>query len=138
MLKRVALTLLCLLAGSQLVVAQETAVGETISRAGKYLKLTPEPVEPAPFVKESRPAKLDYIPVHSPRPEPKTAPLTLEQLKAKEAELDRVRKAHDQLAERPSTRVAYKPLAQEPKAPRKKRTKCVGYCLAKGTILPNR
>ena len=138
MLKRIALVVSCLLAVSPMAGAQESAVADTLSRTGRYLKLTPDPVEPAPFVKESRPSKLDYIPVHSQRPEPKTAPLTLEQLKAKEAELDGVRRAHDQLAQRPATKVAYKPLAQEPKKARQKRSKCIGYCLAKGTFLPGR
>ena len=138
MVKRLCLVVLCLLAGSQFATAQESGAGDAVSRAGKYLKLTPDPVEPAPFVKESRPAKLDYIPVHSQRPEPKTAPLTLEQLKAKEAELDRVRASHDQLAERPSTKGAYKPLAQAPKPKRQQRNKCIGYCLAKGALLPGR
>ena len=59
-------------------------------------------------------------------------------LKAKEAELDRVRASHDQLAERPSTKGAYKPLAQAPKPKRQQRNKCIGYCLAKGALLPGR
>jgi hypothetical protein len=138
MLKRLAFVLTCVLAFSPMAGAQESAVGDAVSRAGKFLKLTPDPVEPAPFVKESRPAKLDYIPVHSKRPDPKTPPLTMEQLKAKEAELDRVRASHDQLAQRPSTKAAYKPLAQAPKPKRMQRNKCIGYCLAKGTILPSR
>lgn len=136
MLKRLALVLLCLLAGSQFAIAQQNSVGETVSRAGKYLKLIPEEVEPAPFVKDSRPDKLGYIPVHSQRPEPKTVPLTQEQLKAKEAELNRVLSTHDKIAARPGTKVAYKPLAQDPKPKRMQRRKCIGYCLAKGTLLP--
>lgn len=138
MLKRVALVLLCLFAGSHLASAQESAVGNAVSRAGKYLKLTPDPVEPAPFVKESRPAKLEYLPVHSNRPPPRSAPLTPEQIKAKEAELNGVLASHDKLAGRASTKAAYKPLAQEPKPKRVSRSKCVGYCLARGAILPAR
>lgn len=138
MLKRFALILLCLFAGSPWAVAQESGVGEAVSRVGKYLKLTPDPVEPAPFVKESRPGKVDYLPVHTDRPPPRSAPLTPEQIKAKEAELNGVLASHDKIAGRAPNKVAYKPLNQDPKPKRVSRPKCVGYCLARGAILPPR
>lgn len=75
------------------------------------LKLGNFATDPAPakdFVVKSRPApdKLDYLPVHA---RPATRPgaiYTPAQAKAKEAELDQLRFAHDRLANRPTASLA--------------------------------
>lgn len=69
-----------------------------------------KPVEPAAFVRDSRPADMNYIPVHSKRPEAPGALLTADELKAKERELDALKANHDSIAKRSPGKVAYKPL----------------------------
>ena len=89
------------------------------------IKLKFDPVEPADLVRKSRPSELNYVPVGAPRPEPAGKLLTLDELRAREAELDSVRSQHDRLAHRPAPRVAFNPVAQEP---RKKQPKAPVNC----------
>ena len=76
-----------------------------------------KPVEPADFVRSSRPADLDYIPVHSKRPETPGKLLTADELKARERELDALRASHDAAASRPHGNAVYRPL-QAPGQPK--------------------
>jgi hypothetical protein len=81
-----------------------------------------QPVESADFVRDSRPAELGYVPVHSKRTEPPGKLLTPDALKAQERELDALRAAHDKAGERAPVKAAYKPL-QAPRPPKKTETK---------------
>jgi hypothetical protein len=77
-----------------------------------------KPTQPADFVRETRPAELDFIPVHSKRSEPPGKLLTADELKAREHELDDLKAAHDKIGDRQHVKVVYKPL-QAPNPPRK-------------------
>lgn len=92
---------------------QPGAVEGLAQRAG----LGSKPVEPAGFVRESRPAELNYIPVHSKRPEAPGKLLTAEELKARERELDALKASHDAASSRAPNKVVYKPL-QAPGQPK--------------------
>lgn len=83
-----------------------------------------KPVEPAGFVRDSRPSDLNYLPVHSKRPEPKGKLLTADELKAQERELDALRATHDKAGERRPARAAYRPL-QAPGGAKKAESKPV-------------
>ena len=74
-------------------------------------------VEPAEFVRNSRPADFNYIPVHSKRPDAPGKLLTADELKARERELDALKASHDAIASRRPAKVVYKPL-QAPGQPR--------------------
>jgi hypothetical protein len=101
----------------------------------KGVKLSTDPGEPAPFVKESRPEELNYKPVGGPRPQPAGRALSLDEMRAKEAELDAVRTDHARIAGHKTAKVAYNPIAQEPKKkPPKPEVKCVITCQVTGTI----
>ena len=69
-----------------------------------------KPVEPAEFVRNTRPSDLNYIPVHSKRPETPGKLLTADELKARERELDALKASHDSIGGRPPAKVVYKPL----------------------------
>lgn len=103
-----------------------------------FLNLRSSPIEAPDFVRNSRPAEMDFVPVHSQRPEPAGKALTPAQIRAQEAQLDALRRDHDQLAGRKAVAGTYKPLAAEPKPKPKAAERCVGYCQAKGAILPGR
>ena len=77
---------------------------------GRMLGLRPKASEPADFVRDSRPAESNFIPVHSPRPNTHDRILTNDELQAKERELDALMATHDKLGDRPATHVAHKPL----------------------------
>jgi hypothetical protein len=79
--------------------------------------MSAKPVEPAEFVRNSRPDDLNYIPVHSKRPEAPGKLLTADELKAKEHELDSLKSSHDAIAKRPPVKVEYRPL-QVPAQPK--------------------
>ena len=122
-------------AKSQAQPAKHNASSSPLDVISKGIKLKADPVESADFVEKSRPAELNYVPVGGARPEPKGKLLSLDELRAKEAELDALRNRHDQLAHRkPPTKVAYNPIAQEPKkkAP-KKEVSCAITCEVKTT-----
>ena len=76
-----------------------------------------KPVEPAGFVRASRPAELNYIPVHSKRPDAPGKLLTADELKARERELDALKASHDAAANRTASKRAYRPL-QAPGQPK--------------------
>jgi len=87
-------------------------------------KLRSDPVEPADFVRRSRPPEdqLRYIPVGTPKNEPAKRAMTFEELKAAEAGLDAVRARQDRIGARPAPRdklrsVAFAPKPKEPKKP---------------------
>ena len=77
---------------------------------GRLVGLRPQPVKPAEFVRESRPAETNFIPVHTPRPNNHERILTNDELRAKERELDALKATHDQIGKRPPSTVAHKPL----------------------------
>ncbi len=77
-----------------------------------------KPVQPSEFVRESRPNELNFVPVHSKRPEPQGKLLTPDELKAKERELDALRVSHDKEGDRKPLKAAYKPLVA-PAPPKK-------------------
>lgn len=77
---------------------------------GRMIGLRPKPSAPADFVRDSRPAESNFIPVHSPRPNTHDRLLTNDELQAKERELDALKASHDKLGNRPATNVAHKPL----------------------------
>lgn len=60
---------------------------------------TQTPVSP-PFVQKTRPAKADYVPVHTPRVGPTSKPMTKEQVVSQERSLESSRRAHDKIAGR--------------------------------------
>ena len=86
---------------------------------GRLIGLRSKPVEPAEFVRETRPAETNFIPVHTPRPNNHERILTNDELRAKERELDALKASHDQIANRPPSKVAHKPLEApvQPKGP---------------------
>lgn len=74
------------------------------SQLSRTLKIRTVP-KPAPdFVVKSRPPedRLQFIPTGSPRAVPRGQPLTPEQIRAKEGELDGLRARHDRIAGRKS------------------------------------
>ena len=85
---------------------------------GRLIGLRPNPVEPAEFVRETRPAETNFIPVHTPRPNNHERIMTTAEVRAKERELDALKASHDQIGNRPTTKVAHKPLEApaQPKA----------------------
>jgi hypothetical protein len=76
----------------------------------RKVKLLPDPVEPKDFVKQTRPAQTDYLPVGVVPPERDLKVKTAEELKAMEAGLDKARSRHDKISGRPPPKV--KPLAK--------------------------
>ena len=77
---------------------------------GRMIGLRPKPSAPADFVRDSRPAETNFIPVHSPRPNTHDRILTSDELQAKERELDALKASHDKLGNRTAPHVVYKPL----------------------------
>ncbi len=79
-------------------------------------KLRADPVEPAEFVKNSRPPEdsLHYIPLGRARPEPSTRILATPELAAREASLERSRAHHDAIAARAPSKVRVKSVAAYP------------------------
>ena len=98
--------------------AQDGPLDSLATRVGQRSK----PAESADFVRNSRPADLNYLPVHSKRPEPKGKLLSDDELKAQERELDALRAAHDKAGERTPVKAAYKPL-KAPGQPKKTQPK---------------
>ena len=98
---------------------------------------TETPVSP-PFVQQTRPAKTDYVPVHTPRVGPTSKPMTKEQVAAQERSLDSSRRAHDKIAGRrgaaPEKSVA-EGLEQGANRNRKPEP-CVGLTCANPSLLP--
>jgi hypothetical protein len=93
--------------------------GGPLDSLGRLIGLRSKPVEPADFVRETRPAETNFIPVHTPRPNNHERIMTKEELRAKERELDALKASHDQIANRPPSKVAHKPLEApaQPKGP---------------------
>ena len=85
--------------------------GGPLESLGRLIGLRSKPVEPAEFVRETRPAETNFIPVHTPRPNNHQRILTNDELRAKERELDALKATHDQIGKRPPSKVAHKPLA---------------------------
>lgn len=95
-------------------------------------KLRADPVEPADFVKKSRPSddSLQYIPLGAAKPEPATRIMTFDEIKAKEAELDGVRARHDRIGARAAPKGPVKSVAYAPKVlPVKKPKPCLITCV---------
>lgn len=84
----------------------------------KGLKLRADPVEPADFVRQSRPAEdqLNYLSTGGHRPEPDNKILTPDQVKAKQAEMEALLARHDRIAGRkPAAKTAANPPAVSPR-----------------------
>ena len=123
------------------------AFGSTLSPAraddepgwlSKALGLRTEtPVSP-PFVQKTRPAKGDYVPVHTPRVGPTSKPMSKDQVVAQERSLEASRRAHDKIAGRrgaaPEKTVA-DGLDQGANRNRKPES-CVGLTCANPSLLP--
>ena len=90
--------------------AAQTEQDGPFESLGRMIGLRPQPSAPADFVRDSRPAESNFIPVHSPRPNTHERILTNDELQAKERELDALKASHDKLGNRPATNVAHKPL----------------------------
>jgi len=90
--------------------AAQTEQDGPFESLGRMIGLRPQPNAPADFVRDSRPAESNFIPVHSPRPNTHDRILTNDELQAKERELDALKASHDKLGNRPATNVAHKPL----------------------------
>jgi hypothetical protein len=84
--------------------ADQSATNPLIDLARK-VKLLPEPVEPKDFVKQTRPAQTDYLPVGVLPPERELKVKTPDELKAMEAELDTARARHDKISGRPAPKL---------------------------------
>ena len=84
--------------------------GGALDSLSRLIGLRSKPVEPAEFVRETRPAETNFIPVHTPRPNNHERIMTNDELRAKERELDALKAGHDQIAKRPPSKVAHKPL----------------------------
>ena len=98
---------------------------------------TETPVSP-PFVQQTRPAKTDYVPVHTPRVGPASKPMTKDQVAAQEKSLDSSRRDHDKIAGRraaaPEKSVA-EGLEQGGNRNRKPEA-CTGLTCANPSLLP--
>ena len=95
-------------------------------------KLRADPVEPAEFVRRTRPPEdsLQYIPLGAAKAEPGSRLMTFDEIKAKEAELDGVRARHDRIGARPAPKGPIKSVAYEPKSPPVKKPKsCLITCV---------
>ena len=99
-----------------------------LSALARTTGLRSKPVEAAEFVRNSRPGEMDFIPVHSKRPEAPGRLLTADELSAKEHELDALKARHDTIAKRKPAKVVYKPL-QAPAQPK-------GAAPATSTVTP--
>ncbi len=120
----VSLTMVFIALGLSPVVAQgaaptpaQTEQDGPFESLGRMIGLRPKANAPADFVRESRPAESNFIPVHSPRPNTHDRLLSNDELHAKERELDALKASHDKLGNRPSSDVAYKPI-QAPAPPK--------------------
>jgi hypothetical protein len=121
---RQAVALFCLLlfAGLSPACAQGVALPQVeqdgpLGALARQTGYRSKPVEAADFVRESRPAEMNYIPVHSKRPDAPGKLLTADELAAQERELDALKVNHDAIAKRPRSAVAFKPL-QAPSPPK--------------------
>ena len=94
-------------AGSAPAQAEQDGPFESV---GRMIGLRPKASATADFVRESRPAETNFIPVHSPRSNTHDRLLTNGELQAKERELDALMATHDHLGNRSATKVAHKPL----------------------------
>jgi hypothetical protein len=65
-------------------------------------KLMPEPVEPKDFVKQSRPAQTDFLPVGVMPPDRRLKVKSPEELKAMQADLEAAGLRHEKIAGRPA------------------------------------
>ena len=131
---RLALPLVCLaLAAPAVAQTQRRSTTSTQSplEAITSFKLRADPVEPADFVKRSRPPEdqLQYLPVATPKNEPARRVLTFDELKAAEADLDALRARQDRIGARPAPKEKLRSIAfaPKPKAP-KKTVPCLITC----------
>ena len=90
---------------------------------------TAEPDMPD-FVRDTRPQQLDYLPITSRGAEPDRAILTPDEIRRREADLEKLRSRHDRMAAR-APGPAVKSAAPEPVA---KKTKVEAPCLLTCTI----
>jgi hypothetical protein len=84
--------------------AKETATQNSsnpLLDIARKAKLLPEPIEPKDFVKQSRPAQTDFLPVNTMPADRKLKVKTTDELKAMQAELEAARLHHDQISGRP-------------------------------------
>jgi len=98
---------------------------------------TETPVSP-PFVQQTRPAKADYVPVHTPRVGPKSQPMNKDQVANQEKSLEASRRTHDKIAERRSaTNAKSVSDSMDQNAGRKRKPDaCVGLTCANPSLLP--
>lgn len=82
------------------------------------------------FVRETRPQQLDYLPITSRGAEPDSPILTPDEIRRREADLEKLRSRHDRIAAR-APAPAVKSAAPEPVA---KKTKVAAPCLLTCTI----
>ena len=102
----------------------------------RNFKLRADPVEPAEFVRKSRPPEdqLQFIPIGAPKPEPATRPMTLDELRARETDLDGVRARHDRIGARAAPAGPPRSVALAPKPPpEKKKRNCLITCIVDPT-----
>ena len=125
----------CALGLGGLAAAQDDKAPDSdglVSKTLQKLKLKADPGTMPDFVVKSRPPadSLHYLPVGRPRPEPATGPLTVDQIKAEEAELDGLRERHDRVAKRKSAPATHASVADGRKLPptKPKKPKCILTC----------
>jgi hypothetical protein len=98
---------------------------------------TDAPVSPA-FVQKTRPAKSDYVPVHTPRIGPQSRPMSRDQVVAQEKSLDSSLNTHNKIVGRAGTKtgksVADGPADQKQRG--KKLDSCEGLTCANPSLLP--
>ncbi len=108
-----------------------------LGQLGNALKITTTPPEGADFVKQSRKptGDLQFVPMTGSRPEPAKPVLSLEEIRAKEAELDDVRARHDKLAGHVGPQQAFKSVGRERVVrARPAQPKCLISCAITSTI----
>jgi hypothetical protein len=119
--------------GSAVAQADEAPNSEgTVSKVLQGLKVKTEVGQMPDFVVKSRPPpdSLHYIPVGGPRPEPAAPQMTVDEIKAEEAELDALKQQHDHIGARKSDATHHASVADGRKPPKSKpaRPKCILTC----------
>jgi hypothetical protein len=87
------------------VFGQET--DNPLMALARKAKLVPEPVEPKDFVKQSRPAETNFLPVGVMPPERQLKVKSSEELKAMRADLEAAALRHDKASGRPAGKGAH-------------------------------
>jgi hypothetical protein len=98
------MTLPLLGSGASKVFGQET--DNPLREIARKAKLLPETVEPKDFVKQSRPAQTDFLPVGVTPPGRPLKVKSPEELKAMQADLEAAALRHDKISGRPTAKGA--------------------------------